>query len=53
MSPESTEEIRNLEQQGIEFVERNCFEETCWMDERRIDRGDRSGSEEEKSPRDD
>ena len=25
----------------------------AWMDERRIDRGDRSGSEEEKTPRDD
>ena len=49
----------------IEFVERNCFEETCWMDERRIDREDRqlddgstetltgSRSEEEKTPRGD
>ena len=50
---------------GIEFAERNTFEETCWMDESRIDRGDcqldggstktltRSGSEEERTPRGD
>ena len=39
MTLESTEEIPNLEQQELNLW-RGCFEETCWMDTRRIDGGD-------------